>query len=149
MVLVDAGHTGRLLWRDLQSFIELKSLRADGPYRERTGEGVKDITAQVGDYARLRMSLYPFQAFIICIALCADMFTVIVFDRGGALYSPQMEMYEDGRITDVFIRVIRALTCSLDVYELGLDRTISLGLPKEPPSPKSTEPEPSPEVPLT
>lgn len=77
----------------------------------------------------LRMSLYPLQIFTICIILHGDSSTVPVFnDRGGVMCSPEMRVYNEGDLTDDFIW---ALTQEPDVYDFGLDRSVS---PSPPPS---------------
>ncbi|KAF8147890.1 hypothetical protein B0H34DRAFT_834054 [Crassisporium funariophilum] len=49
-------------------------------------------------------------------------FCVAIFDRAGVMFSPIHDMWED---IEIFIRVIRSLTCHLSSVELGQDPTVT------------------------
>jgi hypothetical protein len=76
---------------------------------------VQFIIGQSVNFARLHMSAHPFQLFSIGILIFGSQFCVAIFDRGITL-SPIHDMWTD---LNIFIQVIRRLSCDLSPKELG------------------------------
>ena len=85
------------------------------------------IVTQAGDYARLHTSARPFQLFSIGLLIFGSKFCVAIFDRDGVQFSPIRDMWLN---LDVFIRVIRRLSCDLSTVNLGQDPTVEM-VPEE------------------
>lgn len=118
------------LWRAVLCYFEVKFTATDGPIRTKSLSAgqqprTKAGTAQTADYARLHMSLRPFQLFSIGCLIFSSSFTVSVFDRGGVLHSQQMKVFDDSGVTDDFIKVMLRLVRDLTVFELGRDPTVA------------------------
>ena len=111
----------RVLWRETGGFCEVKSTPQQGP-KFTDPKVVKPVVCQAADYARLHLSARPFQLFSIGLLIFGSEFCVAIFDRAGVLFSPIHDMWKD---TEIFIRVIRSLTCHLSSVELGQDPTVT------------------------
>jgi hypothetical protein len=111
----------RVLWRETAGFCTVKSTPQQGP-KSKDPKVVKLVVCQAADYARLHLSARPFQLFSVGLLIFGSEFCVAIFDRAGVLFSPIYDMWKD---IEVFIRVIRSLTCHLSSVELGQDPTVS------------------------
>jgi hypothetical protein len=107
------------LWRHRDAFGEVKPTKMQGPYSGMPGT-IPAIVAQSADYARLFMSARPFMLFCVGILIFGTEFCVAIFDRGGVTLSPAYDMFQD---MEIFIRVVRSITCNLSIVELGFDPT--------------------------
>ncbi|KIM31570.1 hypothetical protein M408DRAFT_235229 [Serendipita vermifera MAFF 305830] len=71
------------------------------------------------------MSLRPFQRFSILFTLCGTIFTAILIDRVGVIISNNVDISKpDGVRT--FIRALARVTCDMNIYDLGMDPTVSV-----------------------
>jgi hypothetical protein len=111
----------RVLWHQIGCFCVVKLTLQQGP-KSKDPKVVKPVVCQAADYARLHLSARPFQLFSVALLIFGSEFCVAIFDRAGALFSPIHDMWED---TEIFIRVIRSLTCHLSPVELGQDPTVT------------------------
>jgi Fungal protein kinase len=116
-----ASGAKRVLWRQTGGFCEVKPTLQQGP-KSKDPKVVKPVVCQAADYARLHLSARPFQLFSVGLLIFGSEFCVAIFDRTGVLFSPIHDMWED---TEIFIRVIRSLTCHLSSVELGQDPTVT------------------------
>jgi len=114
----------QLKWRQPGSFLEVKSRESDGPkpFIDRAST-IKDLTAQGADYARLLLAVRPFHIFVIGIVIYGTKFRVGFFDRGGVLYSKEYDIFNQ---LDIFVRVVRRITCDLSPGSLGQDPSVRL-----------------------
>jgi len=88
---------------------------------DKGGHIVKEILGQIGDVARLHLATRPFLRYSLHITLCGTVFNVCLFDRAGAIVSEDYDIIKD---LGIFVRLIRRVTCEMDAYDLGLDRTV-------------------------
>ncbi|KAG5640982.1 hypothetical protein DXG03_006456 [Asterophora parasitica] len=111
--------------RQMVSFMEVKPSRTDDPVFNirRRGKGVKDLAAQTFDYAGIIFASRPFSLFVIGIALYGTAFRVGVYNRVGIVFSEEYSIIND---LDVFVRVIRQISCDLTSVGLGQDPTVML-----------------------
>ena len=116
-----ASNSKRVLWRQTGAFCEVKPTPQQGP-KSKDPQVVKPMVCQAVDYARLHLSARPFQLFSFGLLIFGSKFCINIFDRAGALFSPIHNMWED---TEIFIRIIRSLTCHLSSVELGQDPTVT------------------------
>src|SRR6202042_3025136 len=86
--------------RQVTSFIEVNAFETEQPFT--SGKVVKDLTAQVSDYARLIFSVRPFQIFVVGMMIFGWKFSLAFFDRGGVLISREYHIEDD---LDVFVAV--------------------------------------------
>ena len=138
--LIDLPHSDVIptayLWRQCAVFMEVKKHARDGPLskdnlnaRRPEGELVempqvqvcKSIITQMADNARIVMATRPFLRFCVHIAFCGTNFNLALFDRNGATIS---RTYHLETHLELFIRVIRRLSCEMTAYDLGLDTTV-------------------------
>lgn len=111
-----------VFWRHIQGFCEVKPTPQQGP-KSTDPKVVKPLVCQAADYARLHLSARPFQLFSIGLLIFGSKFCVAIFDRSGVLFSPIQDIWDD---IEIFIRVIRSLTCQLSSVELGQDPTVTI-----------------------
>ena len=111
----------RALWSQAGGFCKVKPTPHQGP-KSNDPKIVKPLVCQAADYARLHFSARPFQLFSVGLLIFGSEFCVAIFDRAGVLFSPIHDMWED---IEIFIRVIRSLTCHLSSVELGQDPTVT------------------------
>ncbi|KAF9457835.1 hypothetical protein BDZ94DRAFT_1202158 [Collybia nuda] len=112
------------LWRHSAAFLEVKPSNGQGPRPQSADSGtVLSIVAQSADYARLHMSARPFQLFTVGVLIFGEEFCVGIFDRGGITFSPIHNMWKD---LEIFIQVVRRISCDLSPYELGQDPTVEM-----------------------
>jgi Fungal protein kinase len=107
--------------RQVTGFVEVKASEAERPFTSRNV--VKDLTAQVSDYARLVFSVRPFQIFVVGMMIYGWKFSLAFFDRGGVLMSREYHIEED---LDVFVAVVRRLVCDVSPTDLGRDPSVQL-----------------------
>lgn len=107
------------LWRHRDAFGEVKPSNRQRP-KPTTPGTIPEIVTQSADYARLLMSARPFMLFCVGILISGTEFCVGIFDRDGVTFSPAYDMFED---TEVLVRVVHSLACSLSIEELGSDPT--------------------------
>jgi hypothetical protein len=138
--LIDLPHSGvvptQYLWRQCAVFMEMKEYARDGPLgndilNARLPEGApvvtphvhacKRMTTQMADNARILMATRPFLRFCLYIAFCGTNFNLVLFDRNGAVIS---RSYHFETHLELFIRIIRRLSCEMTAYDLGLDTTV-------------------------
>jgi hypothetical protein len=138
--LIDLPHSETVpteyLWRQCAVFMEIKKRAQDGPLgndipNARLPEGVpvvaprvhacKSIITQMADNARILMAARPFLRFCLHIAFCGTNFNLVLFDRNGAVIS---RTYHFETHIELFIRIIRRLSCEMTAYDLGLDSTV-------------------------
>ncbi|KAF9481330.1 hypothetical protein BDN70DRAFT_992011 [Pholiota conissans] len=110
------------LWRHALGFCELKSASYKGP-KPKNPKAVRPLVCQAADFARSHLSGRPFHLFSVGLLIFGSEFCVAIFDRAGVLFSPIHDMWND---TEIFIRVIRSLTCCLSPIELGHDPTVTI-----------------------
>ncbi|KAF8816214.1 hypothetical protein BYT27DRAFT_7333558 [Phlegmacium glaucopus] len=116
-----ASGAKHVLWCQIGGFCEVKRTLQQGP-KSKDPKFVKPVVCQAADYAQLHLSARPFQLFSVGLLIFGSEFCVAIFDRAGVLFSPVHDMWQD---TEVFIRVIRSLTCHLSSVELGQDPTVT------------------------
>ena len=73
-------------WLQTPVIVEVKPNANLGPQPSRA-DTVKDIMAQAADYARLHLSLRPFQMFSYTLLIHGLNYSVTYFDRTGAVVS--------------------------------------------------------------
>jgi hypothetical protein len=117
-----ASKSKRVLWRQTRGFCEVKPTLRQRP-KSQDPKVVKQLVCQAADYTRLHLSARPFQLFSVGLLIFGSEFCVAIFDRAGVLFSLIYDMWED---TEIFIRVIRSLTCHLSSVELGQDPTVTI-----------------------
>ncbi|KLO08114.1 hypothetical protein SCHPADRAFT_620260 [Schizopora paradoxa] len=89
-----------------------------------------EILLQSANYVRLHLSSRPFLLFSIGLLIYGTRFSVCIFDRAGVRISLEHDMFLD---TEIFIRVVRSLTCVLSAQDIGQDPTVRLvKTPSEP-----------------
>jgi hypothetical protein len=117
----DTNYAGHRIFRKAVAPWALKVKSSDAP----DPENHKDIIDQVADVVRLRMAIpsRPFQLFILSLMLCDSRFWVSTWDRDGVVVSRPHHLEEE---QDLFRRIIISLHCNLDLYDLGLDRNVSI-----------------------
>ncbi|KAH9932652.1 hypothetical protein B0H21DRAFT_825879 [Amylocystis lapponica] len=115
-----------ILWRQIPSFIEVEHGVVDSPIPH-SADTVKDIVAQGADCTRTILFARPFQLYVFCLYICARDFWLGMFDRGGALMSRKYTITgtSDDNL-ELFVCIIRRMTCDMSHAELGQDPTISL-----------------------
>ena len=109
------------LWRQTGGFCVVKPALQQGP-KSKDPKVVKPLVCQAADYARLHLSARPFQLFSVGLLIFGSEFCVAIFDHAGVLFSPIHDMWKD---IEIFVRVIRSLTCHLSSVELGQDPTVT------------------------
>lgn len=72
-------------WRHCIGFAEVKLSRADSP-QAKSDNVVNWTTQQAADYARLHMSVRPFQLFLVGLFVTGLKFCVAIFDREGVTF---------------------------------------------------------------
>jgi hypothetical protein len=97
--------------------LKVKAKDAPGP------DAHKAIIGQVADVVRLRMASRPFQLYTLSLMLCDSYFCVAMWDRDGCVVSKSHHIKKD---QDMFLRVVISLHCCLDLYDLGLDRNVTI-----------------------
>ncbi|KAF8588773.1 hypothetical protein K439DRAFT_1629360 [Ramaria rubella] len=110
------------LWRDRSGFAEIKPSSTQSIKGARSTT-VTPLVTQAGDYARLHMSARPFLLFSIALLIFGSKFCIAIFDRDGVQFSRIHDVWIN---MDVFIRVIRRLTCEMSPVELGHDPSVEL-----------------------
>ncbi|KAF8589250.1 hypothetical protein K439DRAFT_1658060 [Ramaria rubella] len=110
------------LWRQRSAFSEIKPTAKQSPVGS-SPNTIKPIVTQAGNYARLHMSARPFLLFSVGLLVFGSQFCVAIFDRDGVQFSPVCDMFKD---MEVFIRVVRRLTCDMSPVELGHDPSVQL-----------------------
>lgn len=113
---------GTRLWRKQDGFCEVKFKSSDGPPTNDSNTN-SDILSQSANYARIHMSARPFLLFSIGLLIYGSRFCVCIFDRAGVRISPECNMWSD---LEMFVRVIRSLTCILAPQDIGQDPTAEL-----------------------
>lgn len=122
------GSSEKAFWRHSTAFLEVKPSRQQGP-QPSSGESVLSIVSQSADYARLHLSARPFQLFSVGLLIFGNKFCAAIFDRGGIMFSPVHDMWQN---LDIFIRVVRRVSCDLSPCELGQDPTVDMLAPEHP-----------------
>jgi hypothetical protein len=117
---VNATHSKK--WRHRDAFGEVKPSNKQGPMPAFTGT-IPPIVTQCADYARLFMSARPFMLFCVGILIFGTEFCVGIFDRDGVTFSPIYDMFKN---TDMLVRVVRSLACTMSIRDLGLDPTVQV-----------------------
>jgi hypothetical protein len=107
--------------RQVTGFVEVKASETERPFAP--CKVVKDLTAQVSDYARLIFSVRPFQIFVVGMMIYGWKFSLAFFDRGGILMSREYHIEDD---LDVFVAVVRRLVCDASPTDLGRDPSVHL-----------------------
>jgi hypothetical protein len=107
--------------RQVTGFVEVKASETERPFAP--CKVVKDLTAQVSDYARLIFSVRPFQIFVVGMMIYGWKFSLAFFDRGGILMSREYHIEDD---LDVFVAVVRRLVCDASPTDLGQDPSVHL-----------------------
>lgn len=115
-----------ILWNRSSAFLEVNPSSNQGPQTSTGSEAV--ILTQSADYARLHMSARPFQLFSVGLLIFGTKFCVAIFDRGGIIFSPVHDIWQD---LDVLIRVVRRISCDLSPHELGQDPTVDMLVPED------------------
>ena len=120
-----------LLWQDVLACIEVRRGPTHGPGNVGTTASesprAASVTVQAGDYARLQLSLRPFQLYSICVIIHGNRFTVSVYDRGGVMHSKPKRLYDSKlRVRARFIKVIRRLAVDMTEAQLGRDPSVEL-----------------------
>ena len=110
-------------WRDRDAFGEVKPSNKQRPKPAAELNAIPSIVSQSADYARVFLAARPSMLFCVGILIFGSEFCVGIFDRSGITFSPVHDMFQD---TEVFVRVVRSLVCSLSIQELGLDPTIRI-----------------------
>lgn len=110
-------------WKSKDGFCEVKPEPSDGPPTSKNPNANKDILTQSANYARLHMSARPFLLFSIGLLIYGSRFCVCIFDRAGVRISPEHDMWSD---MELFVRVVRSLTCVLDAQHIGQDPSVRL-----------------------
>ncbi|KLO14792.1 hypothetical protein SCHPADRAFT_292602 [Schizopora paradoxa] len=101
-----------------------------GPSTPENPDTNSEILSQSANFARLHLSSRPFLLFSIGLLIYGKRFSVCIFDRAGVRISPEHDMFLD---MEVFIRVIRSLTCVLGAQDIGQDPTARfVKSPREP-----------------
>ncbi|KIM31569.1 hypothetical protein M408DRAFT_235221 [Serendipita vermifera MAFF 305830] len=125
-ILLDTDYQGccpeKPLWRQIAVIMELKALRSCAPSPAGPGSS---LIVQCTDYARLHMSLRPFQRFSILFSLCGTLFTAVLIDRVGVIISNNVDISKPSGVR-TFIRALVRVTCNMSIYDLGMDPTVSL-----------------------
>lgn len=111
------------LWKSKDGFCEVKVDSSNGPPTFKEPNANREILSQSANYARLHMSARPFLLFSIGLLIFGSRFCVCIFDRAGVRISPEHDMWSD---LDMFVRVVRSLTCVLDAPGIGQDPTVQL-----------------------
>jgi len=138
--LIDLPHSHVIppeyLWRQCAVFMEIKRHTRDGPFGKdtrnaRLPEGApvvtpcvpadKGIITHMADNARVLMATRPFLRFCLHIAFCGTNFNLALFDRNGVVIS---RTYHFKTHLELFIRIIRRVSCEMTAYDLGLDTTV-------------------------
>ncbi|KAG5645702.1 hypothetical protein DXG03_005397 [Asterophora parasitica] len=101
------------------SFMDIKL--ATGHFRK--APNVQDFVAYMAEYAGTVFSCRPFHLFVIGMVVYGITFRVGVFDRAGVLLSHEYNLKNN---LDIFIRVVRGITCDMSHVELGHDPTVRL-----------------------
>ncbi|TDL23520.1 hypothetical protein BD410DRAFT_897566 [Rickenella mellea] len=117
----------RVLRRQVSAFIEVKPHENDRPSPQPSSTQVKELTAKAADYGSLILSSRPFHVFAIGVVIFGTKFSVGVFDHAGILFSDEYDYCgTDG--LNIFVRVIRRLTCCMNLDQLGHDPTVQLSM---------------------
>ncbi|KAF8589552.1 hypothetical protein K439DRAFT_1657964 [Ramaria rubella] len=117
-----SGPNAPHLWRQRSAFSEIKPTAKQSPVGS-SPKTIKPIVTQAGNYARLHMSARPFLLFSVGLLIFGSQFCVAIFDRDGVQFSPMCDMFKD---MEIFIRVVRRLTCDMSPVELGHDPSVRL-----------------------
>ena len=108
------------LWRDRDTFGEVKPLKKQGPKPVIAGM-IPPIVTQSADYACLFMSAQPLMLFCVGILIFGTEFCVGIFDHDRVTFSPTYDKFQD---IEMFICVVRSLACNLSIQELGFNPTV-------------------------
>jgi len=112
----------RVLRRQVSAYVEVKSKEIDRP-EPQFHTTVKKVTGQAADYSNLIFSSRPFHIFAIGMLIFGSKFCVSISDRAGIRFSEEYDIFEN---LDIFIRIVRRLTCELSPVDLGHDPTVEL-----------------------
>ncbi len=129
LALVDLQYEGETVnkpvsWLHTPVIVEVKPNANLGPQPFRA-DTVKDIMAQAAYYARIHLSLRPFQMFSYILLIHGLNYSVTYFDRTGAVVSKAYSLQEKTQLTK-FAALIRRLGTELSLYDLGMDPTVKL-----------------------
>ncbi|KAH9854539.1 hypothetical protein C2E23DRAFT_53974 [Lenzites betulinus] len=108
--------------RNHVAFIAVKAASEKQPFVDENHEATPLLT-QVANYARVHLSAPPFTVFSVGIVIHGDKFCVGMFDRLGAQFSSQYNMWAD---LDIFIRIVYSMTHLLTEEQLGHDPSVTL-----------------------
>jgi hypothetical protein len=115
----------KLFRRQVSAFIEVKPHEGDCPRPQYRSEAVKELTVQAADYGSLILSSRPFHVFAIGMVIFGTKFSVGVFDHAGVLFSDEYD-FDTTAGLEVFVRVVRRLTCCMSLIDLGHDPSVQL-----------------------
>jgi Fungal protein kinase len=125
-ILLDCDSAKRIpgtpLWRQIAVIFELKASRSFAPTK---GNPESSLIVQCTDYARLHLSLRPFQRFSIQFSLCGNLFNCWLIDRTGVVISDTVDIATDEGV-NIFIRALVQVTTNLTMHDLGMDPTVTL-----------------------
>lgn len=117
----------RMFWRAGAVDFEAKLHASEVPQAPRPGSDTnparKEVIRQGADYARIRFATRPFQRFRVCISICGLLYTVHIYDRGGAVFSETLHI--SNNLSD-FIRLIRRLSRDVNHVALGLQPDVKV-----------------------
>lgn len=111
-------------WLHAPILFEAKISNSDAPLTPNQREStIKAILPQAADYARLHMSLRPFQNFSIIVFFHGSTFSISYWDRSGVVATTAYDLRTE-KLT--LVRLIRRLGRELDLHSLGLDESVQL-----------------------
>lgn len=93
---------------------------ADAPMRA-DEDCINPIMLEAADYARMHLSLRPFQLFSFILLFHGNTFTITYWDRVGAVVSREYSLNTDRLL---FVILVRRLSRELSLYDLGFDRSV-------------------------
>lgn len=118
-LLLDANYQGcrpeQPLWRQIAVIMELKAQSSGAPS---SASPESSLIVQCTDYARLHMSLRPFQRFSLLFSLCGTLFTAWLVDRVGVVISDNVDISKSSG-AHTFIRALIRVTCLMTAYDVA------------------------------
>ncbi|KAI0368171.1 hypothetical protein BV20DRAFT_1114311 [Pilatotrama ljubarskyi] len=108
-------------WTDRQGFVWLKPSPEQHPHPDAPNGLARPMLTEAANLARLHLSARPFSVFSVGLLIFGSDFCVCMFDRGGGQLSPRYNMWRE---LEVFVRVVRSMTCVLTDKELGCDPSV-------------------------
>ncbi|KAG2038403.1 hypothetical protein BDR03DRAFT_954704 [Suillus americanus] len=109
-------------WRQICSFIEVRSDFKDGPNTTNTA-AVKQIVSQGANYARLIMAARPFQLYDLYVFIYGHKFCLSWYHRPRVILSDDYDIDDN---LDILVNVVLQLTTHMTPYQLGHDRSACL-----------------------